>query len=148
MVVSSHDSQIPEPELPTPSNPEPLYVPVEIKSVVAPELSQRHFPRLFEPSQPDSVEHSAAYQNPATSPDPSPEYPVAVQLQQLRLKAREEDRKQAERESTVDELPEDPSHAAQEEIDNRLSGGSRACHRSNDGCVVGASPGKALDASI
>ena len=57
-VVSSHDSQIPEPELSAPSTPEPLYVPVEIKSVVIPELSQRHSPRLFEPSQPDSVASS------------------------------------------------------------------------------------------
>ena len=73
---------------------------------------------------------------------------MAVQLQQLRLKAREEDKKQAERESTVNELPEDPSHAAAAAIDNRLSGGSRACHRSNDGCLVRASPGEALDRSI
>jgi tetratricopeptide (TPR) repeat protein len=114
-VVSSHDSQIPEPELPTPSTPEPLYIPVEIKSVVAPELSQRHFPRLFEQSQPDSVASSDTGPNSAT-PDPSPEYPVAVQLQQLRLKAREEDKKQAERESAVDELPEDPSHTARKKL--------------------------------
>ena len=39
-----------------------------------------------------------------------------MQLQQLRLKAREEDRKQAERESAVDELPEDPSHTARKKL--------------------------------
>ena len=115
-VVASHDSQIPEPELPAPSNPEPLYVPVEIKSVVAPELPRRQSLRLFEPSQTDSVDHSAAAHNPATPDDPSPEYPVAVQLQQLRLKAREEDRKQAEGETAVDELPEDAAHTARKKL--------------------------------
>jgi tetratricopeptide (TPR) repeat protein len=115
-VVSSHDSQIPVPELPAPSKPEPLYVPVEIESAVTPELSQRHSPRLFEPSQTDSVDHSAAEQNPATPDDPSPEYPVAVQVQQLRLKVREEDRKEAERETAVDELPEDPAHTARKKL--------------------------------
>jgi tetratricopeptide (TPR) repeat protein len=115
VVVSSHDSQIPEPELLSPSNLEPLYIPVEIQSVVSPELSQRHSPRLFEPSQLDSVASFATGQNSATT-DPSPDYPVAVQLQQLRLKAREEDRKQAEKESTIDELPEDPSHAARKKL--------------------------------
>ena len=110
-VVSSQDSQIPEPELSAPTNREALYVPVEIQSVVTPQLPQRHSTRLFEPTQPDSVEPSAAEQN-LTTPDPTPEYPVAVQLQQLRLKAREEDRNQAERETLVDELPEDPAHTA------------------------------------
>jgi len=115
-VVSSHDAQIPEPELPASSKLEPLNVPVEIKNIVDAEVPKRHSTRLFEPSQPGSVDHSAADQNPATQ-DPSPEYPVAVQVQQLRLKAREEDRKQAEREAAVDpDLPEDPSQTARKKL--------------------------------
>jgi len=114
-VVSSHDSQIPEPELPAPSKLEPIYVPVEIKSLVDPELPKRNSTRLFEPNHPDAADLSAVDPN-STTPDPSPEYPVAVQLQQLRLKAREEDKNQAERETVVDELPEDPSHAARKKL--------------------------------
>ena len=109
------DSQAPEAELAAPSKPEALYVPVEIKSVANPELPQLQSTRLFEPSQPDSLDHSAADQN-AALPDKSLEYPVAVQVQQLRLKAREEDRNQAERENSVDELPEDPSHTARKKL--------------------------------
>ena len=115
--VSSKDSQISEPELPAPhSNPEPLYVPVEIKNVADPELSGRHSARLFEPIQPDSKDPSAAVGHSATQ-DPSPEYPVAVQVQQLRLKAREEERKQAEQETAADpDLPEDPSQTARKKL--------------------------------
>jgi len=115
-VVSSQGSQIPEPELSPPNNRVPLYVPVEIQSVVTPQLPQRHSSRLFEPIQPDSVDHSPTDQNSATPDDPAPEYPVAMQLQQLRLKAREEDRNQAGRETVVDELPEDPSQAARKKL--------------------------------
>ncbi len=115
--VSSKDSQISEPELPAPhSNPEPLYVPVEIKNVADPELSGRHSLRLFEPIQPDSKDPSAAVGYSATQ-DPSPEYPVAVQVQQLRLKAREEERKQTEQETAADpDLPEDPSQTARKKL--------------------------------
>jgi hypothetical protein len=117
--TTSNASQVSESALPAPakpeplpSKPEPLYVPVEVKDIADLELPKRHSTRLFEPSQQESVVHSADEQNSAAK-DPSPEYPVAVQLQQLRLKAREENRKQAERETAADpELAEDLSEAA------------------------------------
>jgi tetratricopeptide (TPR) repeat protein len=131
--VTSSDSQIPEPELPPPAMPEPLYVPVEIKSVVDLELPKLHSTRLFEPSQPEAAAEASDQQNSVTqNPSPEyPEYPVAVQLQQLRLKAREEDSKQAEPEPAVDsDLPEDPSQMARKKLTVACLAGA--------GLVVGA----------
>jgi hypothetical protein len=80
------------------------------------EPPQRHSTRLFDPIQPEAVSPSAEVQSSATQ-DSSPQYPVAVQVQQLRLKAREEERKQAEREADVDsDLPEDRALVARKKM--------------------------------
>ena len=113
---SSEASQIPEPTLPAPSTFEPLDVLLETQRAMDSEPPKRYSTRLFEPNQQDSMAYSAYEQNSAAK-DSSPEYPVAVQLQQLRLKAREEDRKQSERETDADpDLPEDPSQAGKKKL--------------------------------
>lgn len=114
--VSSSDSQMPEPAQPDGSRPEPAYVPVEIKNVVEVELPKRHSTRLFEPGQEDAPSSSVAEKS-AHDKDLTQEYPVAVQFQQLRLKAQEEDRKQSEHEEADgSDLLEDPAQAGRKKL--------------------------------
>lgn len=116
MEISSSNTQMPEPTEPEASRTEPVYVPVEIKNVVEVELPKRHSTRLFEPGQEDGPSSSAAGKS-AHDNDMTQEYPVAVQLQQLRLKAQEEDRKQSEREEADDsDLLEDPAQAGRKKL--------------------------------
>lgn len=110
--IASKATQIPEPELPAPSKPESLHVPEDANNTADLELSKRHSAGLLEPSQEESVAHSTSVQNSAAK-DSSSEYPVAVQVQQLRLKARKEDRKRSEPEAaTAPKLPGELSEAA------------------------------------
>lgn len=114
--VSSSDSQMPEPAEPEASRPEPVYLPVEIQNVVQVDLPKRHSIRLFEPGQ-EAAPPSSVAEKSAHDKGMAQEYPVAVQLQQLRLKAQEEDRKQSEREEADDsDLLEDPAQAGRKKL--------------------------------
>jgi len=110
--VSSKDSQISEPGLPAQSSPEPVCAAVETEKVVEPDFSARP----FDPVQPESKDDSVV-SKPSTTQDLSSEYPVAVQVQQLRLKAREEKRKLAEQETAADpDLPADSSQTDRKKV--------------------------------
>jgi hypothetical protein len=105
------DPQDEEPTLAGPSSPESVYVPMESKKDFYPDPPTLPS-RLFEP---DPEEEKVQDEQDLAQKDSSPEYPVAVQLQQLRLKAREEEWKP----ETLDEdsdLPEDPAQAGSKKL--------------------------------
>jgi len=109
--ISSSAPQIPGLGLPAPSRPESLAVPTETPGTADLDVPVPHSAALVEPSRPDTVVSTAEEQDSAGQGS-SPEYPVAIQLQQLRLKAREEDPEPSLHQADVDaDMLEDPSQA-------------------------------------
>ena len=108
MEISSSASPIPEPEAEAPFTPQPHLVQKNTNTTADLETPRPSPNRLFEPSEQDSVVDSALEQDPAAQD--SPEYPAAVQLQELTLTAREEDWEPSQHPMDVDpDISEDPS---------------------------------------